>query len=117
MTNKIDLFSYFQTLVNKGITIKILVDNRDTILGKQIGNINNATCNHNPIQLEYSNKLGNLDELTILSDGKYLFQLRFDNNNRLVATFSNEQHSVLVQELMFEKYSNEVKSLMAYSNS
>lgn len=71
----------------------------------------------NPIQLEYSNKLGNLEELTIISDGKYLFQLGIDNNDRLVATFSNKQHSVLIQELMYEKYSNEVKSLMAYSNN
>jgi hypothetical protein len=90
ITNKVKLSNYLQALVDRGITIKILVDGLDIILEKQIGNINNAARNHNPIQLEYSNELGNLDELTIISDGKYLFQLRFDNDNRLVATFSNE---------------------------
>lgn len=45
-----------------------------------------------------------LDEFLIISDGKYLIKIRYNNDNKLVAAFSNEEHSVLVQELMFKKH-------------
>jgi hypothetical protein len=35
----------------------------------------------------------------------------------MVATFSNEEYNVLIQELMFEKYWNELKSLEVMNNN
>ena len=37
--------------------------------------------------------------------------------NKLIATFSNEEHYIQVQEIMFEKYWNDVKSLNVLNNS
>lgn len=63
------------------------------------------------IQIEFANKVGDLNEMIMIFDDKHLFRLNYNEDEVLVATFSNEQHTVLIQELMFEKYWNEVKSL------
>jgi hypothetical protein len=47
----------------------------------------------------------------MIFDSKHVLQVNYDISNKLVATYSNEEHKVLIQELMFEKYWNEVKSL------
>ncbi len=65
----------------------------------------------NPVQLGYTNEIGELNEMIIISDNKRLLNARYNQDNNLIATFSNEEHSILIQELMFEKHWNEVKSL------
>ena len=47
----------------------------------------------------------------MLSDTKYVLQVKCNQHNEIVASFSNEEHSVMIQEILFEKYWNEVKSL------
>ena len=49
--------------------------------------------------------------MIMIFDDKHLLRLNYNQDNLLVATFSNEEHTVLVQQLMFEKYWNELKSL------
>jgi hypothetical protein len=110
ITNESNIVSYISSLLEKNARIKILVDSAEEFLVKQIAFTNKSNLT-NSIQLGYTDKLGDLDEMIIISDNKYLLHIRYGRNNKLIATFSNEEHSVLVQELMFEKYWNELKSL------
>lgn len=90
--------------------IKMPTDNVDEYLIKQITAFNESNT-ANAIQFGYTDRLGDLDEMTITSDNKYLLHIKYDQQNKLIATFSNEEHHIQVQEIMFEKYWNEVKSL------
>ena len=47
----------------------------------------------------------------MISDDKNVLQIKFNEVNNLEATVSNEEHTVLVQAILFEKYWNEIKSL------
>ena len=49
--------------------------------------------------------------MVMIFDSKHVLHVNYDPNNKLVATYSNEEHKVLIQELMFEKCWNEVNSL------
>lgn len=104
------------SLLRRGVTIKILTDNVDEYLIKQVAKINNPSQTKS-IQLGYASKLDDSNEMVIISDNKYLLDIRYDRDNKLVATFSNEEHKVLVQELMFEKQWNEIKSLKVVNNN
>ena len=97
-------------LLRRGVNIKILVDDINRDLLNQIITINNNNKNE-LVQFGYTNKLGNFDELVIISDNKGILQIKYDQQNELVASFSNEEHSVWIQEILFEKYWNEVNSL------
>jgi hypothetical protein len=103
-------------LIERGAIIKILTENIDEYLIKQIPSLN-ALNFENSIQLGNMSKLGDLDEMVIVSDSKHLINIQIDTNDKLTATFSNEPHKVLVQELIFEKHWNEVKSLSAVNSN
>ena len=92
------------------IVSKILVDNYDHHIQNQIEVLNNNDRT-SLIQLEYSDRLGEFNEMIICFDGKYILQIRQDNNGSFVGTFTNNSNKVLVQQILFEKYWNEVKSL------
>ena len=104
------IWELFSLLLKKDINIKILTDDFSSDLLKQISEINSINKN-NPIQLEYTNKLGNFKEFVIISDGKYLLEINYDNVHNFVAFFSHKDYQVRAQEILFEKYWNEVKSL------
>jgi len=108
--NKNNFVNNFDSLLKRGITIKILTDGIDEHLMSHIAQIN-ETNKDNPMQFGYSNKLGEFNESIILSDNRYVLQVKFNQQNEIVASFSNEEHSVMIQEILFEKYWNEVKSL------
>lgn len=110
ISNKSNIINYVSSLLEKNALIKILVDNIDELLIKQITLLNNSNP-ANSIQLGYTNKLSDLNEMILISDNKYLLHIHYGQDNKLNAIFSNEEHNVLIQELMFEKYWNEVKSL------
>ena len=86
------------------------MDKVDEYLTRQIDSIN-ASAQVKPIQIGYTNKIAEINEMVMIFDSKHLLQVNYDISNKLVATYSNEEHKVLIQELMFEKYWNEVKSL------
>ncbi len=77
----------------------------------------NESARINPIQLGYTSKIGEINEMVMIFDNKHLLHVNYDSDNELVATYSNEEHKVLIQELMFEKYWNEVKSLGIINNN
>ena len=108
--NKDNLIKYFPPLLERDTTIKILIDKIDETMIEQITSLNKFN-QANPVQLGYTNKIGELNEMTLISDNKRLLNTRYDQDNNLITTFSNEEHSILIQELMFEKHWNEVKSL------
>jgi len=108
--DKVNIVNNLMPLLRRGVNIKILVDDINQDVLNQIIAISNKNKNE-LIQFGYTNKLGNFDEMVIISDNKYVLQIRYDQQNELVASFSNEEHSVWIQEIIFEKYWNEVNSL------
>ena len=77
----------------------------------------NETNRDNLLQIGYSNKLGQFNEFIMLSNNRYVLQIKYNQQNEIIASFSNEAHNVLIQEILFEKYWNEVKSLAFINNN
>ncbi len=98
------------TKLQNNIVSKILVDNYDRHIQNQIEVLNNNDRT-SLIQLEYSDRLGEFNEMIICFDGKYVLQIRQDDHDSFVGTFTNDSNKVLVQQILFEKYWNEIKSL------
>jgi hypothetical protein len=105
------IWEHFSFLLKKDVHIKIITDDFSSDFLKQISEINHINKN-NPIQIGYANKLGNIKEFVIISDGKYLLEINYDNIHNFVEFFSNKYYQIQTQEILFEKYWNEVKSLI-----
>lgn len=101
--NKNNLVNIFKPLIRRDVTIRILTDDIDEYIMNYIDQINDSHRD-NEIRFGYSNKLGNFNELIIISDNKHVLQIKYNEANNLEATVSNEEHTVLVQEILFEKY-------------
>jgi hypothetical protein len=101
---------YFKILLKRDIIIKILFDHIDLRILEQVFEINN-TSSSNKIQIGYTNNLGNFNELAMITDQKFVMQIKYDNLLNLNALGSSEEHKVLLQSIIFEKYWNEIKSL------
>ncbi|VFJ12799.1 hypothetical protein [Candidatus Nitrosocosmicus franklandus] len=103
--------------IKKDIRIKILVDCFDEQWVRNIDSLNKATNKSNHIQLGFATELvGKFEETIIISDNKYMFQIKSTNNgDQLEGAYSEEKHRIFVQEIMFEKYWNEVQSLSGIS--
>jgi sugar-specific transcriptional regulator TrmB len=97
------------------IATKILLDNYDDSIHYQI-KLLNGNSESSLIQLGYSNRLGDFDEMIICFDGKYVLHIQEDGSNNLKGSFTNDSNKVLVHEIVFEKYWNEVKSLEIANN-
>jgi len=108
--SKNDVVKYFPSLLKSGVKIKILIDNADELLIKQITAINDTNLT-NTIQLMHSNKISEFNEAVLIRDDKYMLQIKYGINDQLLALFSSEEYNILVQEILFEKHWNEVKSL------
>jgi phosphatidylserine/phosphatidylglycerophosphate/cardiolipin synthase-like enzyme len=98
------------SLLDRGTKIKILVDNNCNYFQSKINSITKEKAS-DLIQIGCLNKLGRFSEMILISDSKYVLQIRYDKDNKIIASFTNEKHKVQVQEIMFEKYWNEIKSL------
>ena len=110
-----NLMIYLSSKLQNDVVSKILVDNYDGHIQNQIGVINGKN-GRSLVQLEYSNRLGEFDEMILCFDGKYVLQIQQDESNNLVGSFTNDSNKVLVQQILFEKYWNEVKSLEITNN-
>ena len=110
LLNRSNFLNNLPTIFKKEASIKILIEDMDEYLAKQIASINES-AQMNPIQLGYTSKIGEINEMVMIFDNKHLLHVNYDSENDLIATYSNEEHQVLIQELMFEKHWNEVKSL------
>jgi hypothetical protein len=108
--HKHKLLNSFLELLNRNVLIKILVDDVDNSLINNIDAINRSN-RKNSIHLGYSSKLGNFNEMIIIVDSRYLLRIGCNLQNNMEAAFSNEEHIIQVQEILFEKYWNEVNGL------
>jgi len=115
--NKYDFHTLLPSILQRGTSIKILTVDVDEYLIKQVASINESLPADKQIQIGFANKIGDIKEMIIVFDDKHFLRLNYNQDNLLVATFSNEEHTVLVQQLMFEKYWNELKSLEVMSNN
>ena len=111
LLNKYNFLNYLPSILERDISVKILTVRVDKYLISQIASINKSLPSTKPIQIGFANKIGELNEMIMIFDDKHLLRLNYNQDNLLVATFSNEEHTVLVQQLMFEKYWNELRSL------
>jgi len=109
-------WNHYLVLLKRGVNIRILTDDYNSELLGHIHEINRTNKN-NQIQIGYSNKLGNIEEFIIISDGKDLLRINHKNLHNFVASLTNKEHQILVQEILFEKYWNEIKSLAIVNNS
>ncbi len=109
-TDNNDFMSKLSTGLKRGITIKILTDDTSEHFLKQIDVLGIAS-KHNQINYGYSNKLGDINEMVIIADSKIMLRIKDDIVRSTSALLSSEEQSVLVQEILFEKYWNEIKSL------
>lgn len=116
LMNKVKYLDYLPTILRKDMSIKILIEDIDVYFARQIDFINKS-AQVKPIQIGYTNKIGEINEMVMIIDNKHFLHVNYDPNNKLVATYSNEEHKVLIQELMFEKQWNEVKSLDIMKNN
>jgi hypothetical protein len=98
------------TKLRNNVVSKILVDNYDQQIQNQIQVLidKNETS---LIQFEYTNRLGEFNEMIICFDGKYALHIQQDDDDSFVGSFTSDSNKVLVQQILFEKHWNEVKSL------
>ena len=94
----------------RGVSIKILTDETDEIFSKQISEINQAS-EDNPIKYGYGKSLCCFNEMVVLTDGKHVLQTKHQQDGKIFAISSNEEHTIMIQEVLFEKYWNEIQSL------
>ena len=94
----------------RGVSVKILTDETDEIFSRQISEINQIN-EDNPIKYGYGKSLCCFNEMVVLTDGKHVLQTKHQQDGKIFALSSNEEHTVLVQDVLFEKYWNELQSL------
>lgn len=77
---------------------------------KQISEIN-QTSEDNPIRYGYGKSLCSFNEMVVLTDGKHVLRTKHQQDGKIFALSSNEEHTIMIQEVLFEKYWNEIESL------
>lgn len=94
----------------RGVSVKILTDETDEMFSRQISEINQAS-EDNRIKYGYGKNLCCFNEMVVLTDGKHVLQTKHQQDGKILALSSNEEHTIMVQESLFEKYWNELQSL------
>jgi sugar-specific transcriptional regulator TrmB len=112
VANQSSFLDNYRKISDKKVALRILVDSADENVLDKFKHINNKSDSAYLIDVGFTEKLGKFNEMLMISDSRYVIQTRYNgNNDKLIASFSNEEHQVLVQEIIFEKYWNEVKGL------
>lgn len=86
----------------RGVSVKILTDETDEMFSRQISEINQAS-EDNPIKYGYGKNLCCFNEMVVLTDGKHVLQTKHQQDGKILALSSNEEHTIMVQEVLFEK--------------
>jgi hypothetical protein len=102
--------SKIQSAQKRGVLVKILTDETDEIFLKQISELNRQTEEY-PIRYGFGKSLCCFNEMVVMTDGRQVLQTKHQRDGKIFAMSSNEEHVVLVQEVLFEKYWNEIQSL------
>ncbi len=111
-----DFLTQVSVLLKRGVKIRILSDSVDTDIENKFNFINNLNLG-SKIQYGYSDHLDKFNELILISDGKTMLRCILELSNELVAHLSTDEADVLVQEILFEKSWNEIKSLDIVNSS
>lgn len=117
-----DFSKNISMLLKKEVLVKILIDDIDVEIIKLIESINKFDKD-NAIDFAYTNRLGDIKEFSIINDRNLMLQVKLEGNipksnlDNMVAVISNKEHKIAVQEILFEKYWNEVRYLSITANS
>ncbi|HET6590260.1 MAG TPA: hypothetical protein VFG45_08860 [Candidatus Nitrosocosmicus sp.] len=112
LTNHPQFLSNCISLSDKKASLRILVDNDDYRFLEKFQHIENKSGNVDLVEVGFTGKVGKFNETVMISDSKYVIHIKYNNNeSQLIASLSNKEQQVLVQEILFEKYWNEITSL------
>lgn len=99
-------------LSDKKAALRIRVDSDNYNFLDKFRQIHCESDTTNFVDIGFTEKLGKFNEMVMISDSKYVIRIKYDDNeSKLIASFSNKELQVKVQEIIFEKYWNEVNSL------
>jgi len=98
-----DFLSQVSNLLKRGVNIRVLSNSMDTDIKSKFSFINSLGL-VNKIEYGVSNQLDRFNESILLCDGKSMLRSVLEPSNQLVAYFSTEESTVLVQDILFEKY-------------
>ncbi|WP_458744707.1 hypothetical protein [Candidatus Nitrosocosmicus sp. T] len=99
-----------QSAQKRGVSVKILTDETDETFSKQVSALN-LQNEDNLVTYGYGKSLCCFNEMVVLTDGKHVLQTKHQQDGKIFASSSNEEHTVLVQGVLFEKYWNELRAL------
>jgi len=105
-----DFLTQVSVLLKRGVKIRILCDSLDTDIENKFNFINSLKLG-NELQYGYSNQFNKFNELVLISDGKTMLRSILQPSKEFMAHLSTNEAEVLVQEILFEKSWNEIKSL------
>lgn len=105
-----DFLSQISVLLKRGVSVRILSNNVDWDIKSKFNFINNLGLDQQ-VQYEFSHLLNKYSEFTIISDGKSMLRCSIKPSNQMIGHFTTEESIIFVQEIVFEKYWNEVMSL------
>jgi hypothetical protein len=112
VTNRPHFLNNCIKLLDKKAGLRILVDSDNYHFLDKFQHIDNELDNVHLVDIGFIEKLGKFNEMVMIADSKYVIQIKYnENDGKLIASFSNKEHQVLVQEIIFEKYWNEINSL------
>jgi hypothetical protein len=111
-----DFLTQVSILLKRGVKIRILCDSLDTDIVNKFNFINSLKLG-NELQYGYSNQFNKFNELVIINDGKTMLRCILEPSNEFMAHLSTNEAEVLVQEILFEKSWNEIKSLDIVNNN
>ncbi len=110
-----DFLTHLSTILKRGGKIKVLSNELDTDITNKFNFINSLKLD-GIIEYKCSNQIDRFNELVVLCDSKSMIRLNLDISSKQTVYFSSEQSAIAVQEILFEKYWNEVKSLEITNN-
>jgi hypothetical protein len=105
-----DFLLQISDLLKRGVYVRILSNVLDTDIKTKFSFVDSLGLKSR-IEYEVSNQLNRFNESILIADGKSMLRSIFDPSNDLVAYISTNESSILVEEILFEKYWNEIKSL------
>ena len=111
-----DCLLQISDLLKRGVYVRVLSNVMDTAIKTKFSFVNSLGL-ASRIEYGVSNQSDRFNESILIADGKSMLRSTFESSNDLVTHISTKKSLVLVQEILFEKYWNEIQSLeVANSN-
>ena len=111
-----DFLLQISDLLKRGVYVRVLSNVMDTDIKTKFSFVNSLGL-ASRIEYGVSNQLDRFNESILIADGKLMLRSTFESSNDPVTHISTKKSLVLVQEILFEKYWNEIQSLeVANSN-